>query len=157
MAQTIPAEPLTGEALLKYVKEAPKDLTYDQVIRGAGYVSVRRRDGKDQECVNRTAFNTELQKAQGLTFQGMETNVRGNKSRNRVRISPQGILPISRAYTSLMANCYPGTYMMIEHDPEEDILIISRHEDQQAPTVTAAPAAEPAAPAKPPVKVPVAA
>lgn len=141
--------PLTGAELLAYVKKAPKSSSIEDVIRGAGYVSTRKgKDGQPQEMLNKLDYFTELTKAQGMEFQGMERGRSARRSTGRLRIGNNGTLPLSSAYTRMLQDIAPGGYVKVEYDSEENCLVIYPHEDQSQPEPTESKAPATAEPQK---------
>lgn len=93
-------EPLTGEALLKRVKELG-NLSKEEKARECGYYTVTK---SGVERVNMMKFLNALIDAEGIELDGrMSTNGRGGRSASyRISVQANGNLLIGAAYTKQM-------------------------------------------------------
>jgi hypothetical protein len=93
-------EPLTGEALLKKVKEL-EHLSKEQKARECGYYTVTKNG---VERVNMMKFLNALIDAEGIELDGKQgTNGRGGRSASyRISVQSNGNLLIGSAYTKQM-------------------------------------------------------
>ncbi|NDJ19144.1 AbrB family transcriptional regulator [Myxacorys almedinensis] len=93
-------EPLTGEPLLKKVKELD-DLNKEEKARECGYYTVTKNG---VERVNMMKFLNALIDAEGIELDGKQgTNGRGGRSASyRISVQSNGNLLIGAAYTKQM-------------------------------------------------------
>jgi len=93
-------EPLTGEALLKKVKELD-ELSKDQIAKECGYYTVTKNG---VERVNMMKFLNALIEAEGIELDGKQNqNGRGGRSASyRITVQANGNLLIGSAYTKQM-------------------------------------------------------
>lgn len=93
-------EPLTGEALLKKVKEL-ENLSKEQKARECGYYTVTKNG---VERVNMMKFLNALIDAEGIELDGKQNaNGRGGRSASyRISVQSNGNLLIGSAYTKQM-------------------------------------------------------
>jgi len=98
-------EPLTGEALLKKVKEL-ENLSKEQKAKECGYYTVTKNG---VERVNMMKFLNALIDAEGIELDGKQTpNGRGGRSASyRISVQSNGNLLIGSAYTKQM-ELHPG-------------------------------------------------
>lgn len=102
MAKKKSSEPLTGETLIKKVKEL-EHLTKEEKARACGYYTVTR---SGVERVNMMKFLNALIEAEGIPLdgqQGQNGNGRGGRSASyRISVQANGNLLIGSAYTKQM-------------------------------------------------------
>jgi hypothetical protein len=98
-------EPLTGEALLKKVKEL-ENLSKEEKARACGYFTVTKNG---VERVNMMKFLNALINAEGIELDGKQNgNGRGGRSASyRISVQSNGNLLIGAAYTKQM-DLQPG-------------------------------------------------
>lgn len=101
MNKTKEKEPLTGEALLKKVKEL-EHLSKEEKAKACGYCTVTKGG---LERVNMMAFLNALIEAEGIELDGSTKGTgRGGRSASyRITVQSNGNLLIGAAYTKQMA------------------------------------------------------
>ncbi len=101
MNKTKEKEPLTGEALLKKVKEL-EHLSKEEKAKACGYCTVTKGG---LERVNMMAFLNALIEAEGIELDGSAKGTgRGGRSASyRITVQSNGNLLIGAAYTKQMA------------------------------------------------------
>ena len=123
---------LTGDELLEYLNEN-KGANRDDIIEGAGYFE--QRGGKKR--LQRQNFYGALAKAYGHEeVATVEGPGRGSSGSYRLKVSPMGLIPVSKAYTG-QCNMEPGTYVRVVIEDGAIIL----EPDVAKPAVKAPPAA----------------
>ena len=112
------ANKLTGQELLDYIRDHKEDDLTAQ-IAGAGYVT--NRNGI--EGLQRQSFFLAVAAAQGLELgQPAKGPGTGKKAGYRLKIGPQGTIPIGPTYTKEM-QWEPGSYVDIEKDGEALVIV----------------------------------
>ena len=102
---------LTGPKLLEFL-EINKGYERDKLIEGAGYTS--SRGGKTS--LQRTKFFEALAAANGHQLGASPTrqsNLQGKAATYRLKVGPNGLIPLSRAYTS-QCDMAPGSYVTVQ-------------------------------------------
>lgn len=98
---------LKGSALLAFVDQR-KGAPRDEVIKGAGYVSIR----KGKESLKRTRFFEALAAANGHQL-GDPAPAAGERTPSfRLKVGPRGLIPVSNAYSRLIS-ATPGSYVSV--------------------------------------------
>jgi hypothetical protein len=95
------SEPLTGEALLRKVKELG-NLSKEEKAKACGYVT-QTKGGVDR--VNKMKFLNALIEAQGIELDGKQKDLNGRGGRSasyRIAVQANGNLLIGPAYTKQM-------------------------------------------------------
>ena len=126
---------LTGPKLLEFL-EINKGAERDKLIEGAGYTS--SRNGK--VSLQRTKFFETLAAANGHQLgasPARENNLQGKAATYRLKVGPNGLIPLSRAYTA-QCGMVPGSYVTVAI---EDGALIVEPDVAEAEAETAPPAA----------------
>ena len=131
---------LKGPALLEYL-EANKGYDRDQLIEGAGFFLKR----KGVISLQRTKFFEALAAANGHQLGPVPTTTRpdgvGKVATYRLKVGPNGMVPVSRAYTD-QCEMQPGSYVRVVI--EDGAIVLEPEVVEEGADPDAAPAARPA-------------
>lgn len=98
---------LTGQDLLRYL-ELNKGQPRDEVIKGAGYTTIR--GGK--ETLQKQMFFDAMAEAHGHELVTPESSSEGKGATYRLKVGPRGLIPVGGFY-SRSCSMEPGSYVKV--------------------------------------------